>query len=263
MAALKSLFTEFINSVPFYGLAVLCMDDPNVKSILPQLSKSVKTYGFSPEASIQARNIKKSYLASDFEVWEDEKMLGELHCNLPGDHIVLNSLASICVLREVGLSFEKIQKGFLNFKGVRRRFEVKAKKNDILLVDDYAHHPTEIKATLKAAKDFWDGRIIAVFQPHRYSRLKDCYEDFISSFDLADEIHIMDIYPAGEEPIEGIHAKSLVDDINKNAQSSSFYIGDGRDIKAKLCSRLKKGDLVITLGAGNISKTSESILQHL
>ena len=263
MDSLKTVFTEFINSIPFYGLAVLCIDDLNLKNILPRLSKPVRTYGFSSEASIQAKNIRKSYLASDFEVWENGEPLGNVHCNLPGDHIILNALASICVLREVGLSFKQIQQGFLNFKGVKRRFEVKAKKRGILLVDDYAHHPTEIKATLQAARSFWSDRIIAVFQPHRYSRIKDCYENFISSFDLVDEVHIMDIYPAGEEPIEGICAESLVKDISRHGHPNSFYIGDGENIKEKVCSRFKEGDMVITLGAGTISKTSENILQYL
>ena len=260
---IKDAFVDFINRLPFYGRGILCLDDENVKSILPRLKKPFITYGFSPQADIQARNPQFVNFGSHYEVWQGEKKLGEATCNVPGKHNVLNSLAAIATGLEIGLTFAQASEGLANFKGVRRRFELKGEKAGIKVFDDYGHHPTEIRATLNAARKAWSGRIVTYFQPHRYSRTQDCYQDFVKAFDDADVVYVANIYAAGEEPIPGITAEKLAEDIRLHGHKSVEFIGDVKTAAEKIAPKLQKGDLFLTLGAGNVYSTGENLLKVL
>lgn len=257
----KDAFVDFINKVPFYGRAVLCVDDPNVRSILPRLKKPFVTYGFSPQAQYQPKEVSAEGFASSFVVAMDGKNLGRVSCNLPGDHMILNTLAAVAVSRELGISMPKIEEGLKKFRGVKRRFEHKGKtKQGTLVIDDYAHHPTEIRATLKAVRANFTGRIVCLFQPHRYSRTRDCYEQFASAFDDAHVVLISDIYAAGEEPIHGITAEALANDIQGHGHRSVQYTGDLERSRVVTAQLLQPGDLLITVGAGSVYKVGEALV---
>jgi UDP-N-acetylmuramate--alanine ligase len=260
---IKDAFVDFINRIPFYGLAVLCQDDENVKSILPRIKKPYITYGFSPQANLQARNAQFASFGSNYEVWKGETKLGTAQCNVPGNHNVLNSLAAIATGMEIGLTFEQASQGLAQFKGVRRRFELKGEKGGVKVFDDYGHHPTEIRATLAAARKAWSGRIVTCFQPHRYSRTQDCYDEFVKAFDDADMVFVTDIYPAGESPIPGIHSESLAEDIRQHGHRSVEYVGEAKQAANKIAVKLQKGDLFLTLGAGNVYSAGEQLLTIL
>jgi UDP-N-acetylmuramate--alanine ligase len=263
IANIKDHFVDFVNSIPFYGLAILCQDDENVKSILPRINKPFMTYGFSPQADLQVKNVTFKDFGTHFEVWKGDKKLGEAQCNVPGKHNVLNAVAAIASGMEIGLSFDQASKGLAQFKGVRRRFEFKGEKGGVKVVDDYGHHPTEIKATLAGARKAWSGRIVTCFQPHRYSRTQDCYDDFTRSFDESDVLFLADIYPAGEAPIEGISSEKLANDIRAQGHKSVDYIGEVKTAAEKIASKLQPGDLFLTLGAGNGYVIGEQLLKLL
>ncbi len=263
IANIKDHFVTFVNSIPFYGLAILCQDDENVKSILPRINKPFITYGLSPQADLQLKNMSFANFGTKFEVWKGDQKLGEGQSNVPGKHNALNSLAAIAAGMEIGLTFEQASRGLAQFKGVRRRFELKGEKSGIIVYDDYGHHPTEIKATLAGARKAWPGRIVTCFQPHRYSRTQDCYDDFTRSFDEADLLFLADIYPAGEAPIEGISSEKLASDIRGQGHKSVEYIGDVKSAAAKIAVKLQPGDLFLTLGAGNSYTIGEQLLQLL
>lgn len=260
---IKDAFVDFINRIPFYGQAILCADDENVKSILPRLKKPYTTYGLSPQAELQAKNLDFNNFGTDFEVWKEEKLLGRARCNVPGKHNVLNALAALATGMEIGLTFEQASKGLAQFKGVRRRFELKGEQGGVKVFDDYGHHPTEIKATLAAARKAWNGRIVTCFQPHRYSRTQDCYEDFVKAFDDADVVYVADIYAAGEAPLPGISSEKLAEDIRSQGHRSAEYIGAVKDVAEKIKGQMQKGDLFLTLGAGNIYSAGEALLKVL
>lgn len=259
----KDAFVDFINKIPFYGRAILCVDDSNVRSILPRVKKPFVTYGFSPQAQYQARNVRRKGFASEFDVVRDGNILGTITCNLPGEHMVLNALAAVAVAEELEIPFAKIAEGFTKFNGVKRRFEFKGEKAGITFIDDYAHHPTEIRATLKGIRANWPGRIVTVFQPHRYSRTRDCYSQFVAAFDDTDILYVTDIYPAGEEPIQGVTAEILSTDIQTHGHRSVSYVGALDRAIETVGENLKKGDLFITLGAGSVYKVGEGILRDL
>ncbi len=263
IANIKDAFVDFINRIPFYGLAALCIDDDNVRSILPRVKKPFVTYGFSPQADLQARNLQFSNFGSNFEVWRGEEKLGEMRCNVPGKHNVLNTLAATAIGLEIGLSFAQVCSGSEQFKGVRRRFEFKGEAKGVRIYDDYGHHPTEIRATLAAARKAWSGRIVTFFQPHRYSRTQDCYDDFVKAFDEADVLYMADIYPAGEEPIPGISAEKLADDIRAHGHKSVEFLGDTKTAAGKIVGKLNERDLFLTLGAGNVYLAGEKLLKEL
>lgn len=260
---IKDAFVDFVNRIPFYGMAALCQDDENVKSILPRLKKPFITYGFSPQADLQARDVQFANFGSSFEVWLGEKRLGQAQCNIPGKHNVLNSLAAIAVGMEIGLTFEQVRDGLAQFRGVRRRFELKGEKGGIKVFDDYGHHPTEVKATLAAARKAWHGRIVTLFQPHRYSRTQDCYEDFVKAFDDADVLFLADIYPAGEAPIPGVSAEKLAEDIRQHGHRSVEFLGEAKSAAERIAPKLQPGDLFLTLGAGNVYAAGEQLLKIL
>ena len=260
---IKEAFVDFINRIPFYGMAILCQDDENVKSILARIKKPYITYGFSPQADLQAKNLNFQNFGATFEVWRGDKKLGDAQSNVPGKHNVLNSLAALAAGMEIGLSFEQVSQGLAQFRGVRRRFELKGEKGGVKVFDDYGHHPTEIKATLAAARKAWSGRIVTFFQPHRYSRTQDCYEDFVKAFDDADVLFLADIYPAGEAPIEGINSEKLAEDIRLNGHKSVEFLGDPKVAADLIAPKLQSGDLFLTLGAGSIYAAGEQLLKKM
>ncbi|MGZ3710283.1 MAG: UDP-N-acetylmuramate--L-alanine ligase [Bdellovibrionota bacterium] len=260
---IKDAFVDFINRIPFYGLAILCQDDENVKSVLSRLKKPYLTYGFSPQADLQARNLVFENFGATFEVWKGDKKLGDARSNVPGKHNVLNSLAALAAGMEIGLTFDQVSHGLSQFRGVRRRFELKGEKAGVKVFDDYGHHPTEIRATLAAARKAWSGRIVTFFQPHRYSRTQDCYEDFVRAFDDADLVFVADIYAAGEDAIAGISAEKLAEDIRLNGHKSVEYLGDVKKAAEKIAPHLQAGDLFLTLGAGNVYVAGEQLLNVL
>ena len=198
---LQDAFIQFCKSVPFYGESIICIDSPAVREILPYIERPMTTYGRSRDAAYQARKIRFNENKSTYTVFCGKECLGEINLNVPGEHNVLNSLAAVTLGLEMGLSFNEIKKGIQNYSGVRRRFDIKGVHKNIMVVDDYAHHPTEVKATILAAKDGWQRRIMTIFQPHLFTRTRDFYKEFASALKLADYVILTDIYPAREKPI--------------------------------------------------------------
>ena len=260
---IKDTFVEFINKVPFYGLTVLCIDNDNVADIIPRVNKRFLTYGLSAQADIRACDIKLAGLSTSFVAQYRGERLGEISFKMPGAHNVLNALAAIGVALELNVPFPVIQEGFRDFGGVGRRFQVKGEVNDIMVVDDYGHHPTEIRATLAAASGGWDRRLVVVFQPHRYTRTKELYDEFVKAFHDADVLILTDIYPAGEEPIEGVTAEALARSVRQHGQKDVTHIADREELVGHLQAILKPGDILLTLGAGNIWQTGEQLLRKL
>ncbi|MBN1883495.1 MAG: UDP-N-acetylmuramate--L-alanine ligase [Deltaproteobacteria bacterium] len=254
-------FITFVNSVPFYGLNVLCLEHENVQGIIPRVNRRFVTYGFSPQADFYASRVRFEGLTSTFDVNFRGEGWGEITLHMPGAHNVLNSLSAVAVGMEVGLDFATIQRGLNGFTGVHRRFQVKGEKAGVTVVDDYGHHPTEIIATLKAARNIWNGRIIAVFQPHRYTRTRDAFEGFLTAFFAADVLVMTDIYPAGEDPIPGVTAKSLFDGIRERGMKEAYFIPDKKKVAGKLAELVRPGDMVITLGAGDINQAGMKLLE--
>lgn len=258
-------FTDFGNKVPFYGANIICLDDPNVQSIIPSLRRRIVTYGFSRQADVSADDIKfNNDFSSTFTVFKRDEKLGEITLPVPGKHNVYNALAATAVALELEVEFEKIAEAFALFKNANRRFQFKGEVNNIRVVDDYGHHPTEILATLEAAKNSSGGRrIVIVFQPHRYTRTQDLMEDFARAFNNADAVYLLDIYPASEKPIEGITAEVLAGKIEEFGHRYVRYVGGINEAAAKVVENLEPNDLVITLGAGSITNLSDEILDLL
>ncbi len=262
--ALMEAFTDFIDAIPFYGLAVLCMDCDNLRKIMGKVEKRVVTYGTSHQADFRAENIKVEGLKSSFRVLHHGDELGEITIPTPGLHNVLNALASVVVGLEVEIPFDKIAKGLASYQGIGRRFQIKHSGDELMVVDDYAHHPTEIRVTLEAARGACPAsRIIAVFQPHRYSRTRDLRHEFRDAFDNSDILILTDVYPAGEEPIPGISGEVLYRDIKDAGHKSVQYTPECSQIPALLHEIVKPGDLIMTLGAGDVYKAGEKFVGEL
>lgn len=261
MDEVRGAYLAFINKIPFYGCAVLCMDHPNIQGLIPKVTRRHTTYGLTAQADFSARDMEIKGVKTSFDVYQRGRKLGRVSVKIPGEHNVYNSLAALTVAMELDMSFEDARDSLSNFSGVERRFQVKGEYNGITFVDDYGHHPVEIKATLKAAKAGWDNRVVAVFQPHRYSRTKDLFHEFLSAFNDADTLVLTDIYPAGEEKIEGISSEALYNSIKAYGHRDVVYIPDKKDIPDCLNKITKPGDIVITLGAGNIWQVSEEMVK--
>jgi UDP-N-acetylmuramate--alanine ligase len=255
-------FTDFVNKVPFFGAAVICLDDPNVQLIIPRIKRRRVTYGLTAQADISAHGITyTNNFGSRFEVWRGSEVLGTIELPVPGKHNVYNALAATAVGLELDVPFEKIAEAFVNFKNANRRFQFKGTANDITVVDDYGHHPTEILATLAAAKNSAGGRrTVVVFQPHRYTRTQELFDEFALAFNNADLLFVLDIYAASEQPIEGVSAEVLTENIKRFGHKNANYIGDIETAASKVVPFLKPGDLVITLGAGTVTRLSDEIL---
>jgi UDP-N-acetylmuramate--alanine ligase len=258
-------FTDFVNKVPFFGAAVICLDDPNVQLIIPNIKRRRVTYGMTAQADISAHNIKyNNDFGSSFTVWRGAEILGEIELPVPGKHNVYNALAATAVALELEIPFNRIADAFVNFKNANRRFQFKGEENGISVVDDYGHHPTEILATLSAAKNSSGGRrTVVVFQPHRFSRTQELMDEFALAFNNADVLYVLDIYAASETPIEGITGEVLTENIRKYGHKNATYIGDVDTAASKVTSNLQAGDLVITLGAGSVTRLSDEILENL
>ncbi|HEY2988310.1 MAG TPA: UDP-N-acetylmuramate--L-alanine ligase [Candidatus Binatia bacterium] len=263
MDRLTDSFLDFINKVPFYGLAVLCLDHPNVRALVPKVKKRFVTYGFSPDAEYTAQDLQLHPMGVEFSVKRGTAQRGRLRLRSPGRHSALNALAAIAAADELEIPFGKIAAGLESFTGIHRRFEVKGEPAGILVIDDYGHHPVEVQATIQAIRDSWKRPLTVVFQPHRYSRTRDLFDDFLAAFEGADRLILTEIYPAGEEPIEGTSGKTLYDAIKRRGHAEIEYAADKEEIEKRLLAKLKRGDIVLTLGAGDIYKVGEKLVQAL
>ena len=262
MDDVRGCFAKFVNSVPFYGSSVLCLDDPNVQAIIPLLERRRMTYGLSAQADVSAHGIRyDSDFGSTFTVWRGTDVVGDVNLRVPGMHNVYNSLAAIAVGFELEVSFEKIAEGLNSFTGAGRRFQAKGEVNGVLVVDDYGHHPTEVRATLAAAKLGSGGRrIVVLFQPHRYTRTHDLMQEFARSFNNADVLFITDIYAASEDPIEGVTSEALTNAIKRFGHKEVNYIGGLENAATLLRDYVQPGDLVLTLGAGTVNRVSDQLV---
>ncbi|OQX70950.1 MAG: UDP-N-acetylmuramate--L-alanine ligase [Candidatus Cloacimonas sp. 4484_275] len=258
----KEAFIEYANKVPFFGCVVACLDDSGLQSIIPKIHKKIITYGLSKQANIRADNIKMENFKSEYTAFRNDKILGKIHLNVMGMHNILNSLQAVAIGSELEIPFSEIQKGLANFNGVFRRFEFKGEKNGIYVYDDYAHHPAEIEATLRGVKENTDRRIVVVFQPHLFSRTKDFYEDFGRSFFQSDILIITPIYPAREKPIPGISGKMIADAAIQSGHQNVYFVESNEEIIPKISEVVKRGDILITMGAGSIYKFGERFLDE-
>jgi UDP-N-acetylmuramate--alanine ligase len=263
MDRLTESFLEFINKIPFYGLAVLCLDHPNVRALLPKVKKRYLTYGFSPEAEYIAEDLKLHPMGVEFSVRRGATSLGLLRLRSPGRHSALNALAAIAAAQELEIPFDKIAAGLESFTGIHRRFEVKGEPRGILVIDDYGHHPVEVQATIQAIRESWNRPLTVIFQPHRYSRTRDLFDDFLISFDKADRLVLTQIYAAGEEAIAGTTGKSLYQAIKRRGHLEAEYVANKDEIVERLLPKLQSGDIVLTLGAGDIYKVGEKLVEAL
>jgi UDP-N-acetylmuramate--alanine ligase len=260
LGEIQSAFVQFVNKVPFYGAAVLCLDDPNIQAIIPQVERRIVTYGTSNQADLVASHVEYQDFGTSCQVRYRGNPLGALHLRVPGEHGILNALAAIATGLELEIPFERIASALFSFQNADRRFQIKGKKGNILVVDDYGHHPTEIIATLSAARRACDRRIVTVFQPHRYTRTQALEEDFGRAFYHADVVLVLPIYAAGEEPIPGVTAEKLVDQIKKFGHRDAGYVRDFAQVQQILKEKLQEGDLLLTLGAGDVWKIGEEFL---
>lgn len=261
LEAIRQAFLTFVNRVPFYGAAVVCLDDANIRRILPHIQKHVVTYGFTPQANLYADHVRFEGGSSYFSVYAGEQRLGDVRLNIPGRHNVLNALGTIGAALELGMNFSDIASALAHFSGVQRRFQTKGEVDRIRVVDDYGHHPTEIKATLAAARAAYpEHRLVVVFQPHRYSRTRDLFEDFAGAFQDAHELLLTEVYPAGEEPIVGATGERLAQAVREQGHRRVHFVPDKRSLPAELDARVRPGDLLLTLGAGDVWKAGEAFL---
>ena len=246
-------FVAFANKVPFYGLVVLCLDDPRVQDIIPRIRRRISTYGFNPQADVRALEVSIKGMQSRFKVIVNREELGEFTIDMPGRHYVLNCLAAIATGFELGLEFADIRRHLSGFAGVQRRLQIVGEYRGALLVDDYGHHPTEIQVTLEALRQAWpERRLITLFQPHRYTRTKHLFNDFQVVFNETDILVVTDIYAAGESMIEGISGESLAEAIRQHGHKQVHYLPDREALREFVIANAEASDLILTLGAGDI-----------
>lgn len=258
---IEEAFVTFMNSVPFYGLNVVCGDDPAIKRLLPRVKRRVLTYGFNPGNGVRAKLLQSGERMA-FQVFIDDAFWADAVLNRPGRHNVLNSLAAIGVAREAGLPKEAILKGLAEFGGVGRRFEVKGEKGGVTVVDDYGHHPAEIRATLETARSVYPGRrLVVVFQPHRFTRTQALFGDFCQVFEPADLLLLTEIYPASEAPIPGVSGASLAQGIRQVSKTKVIFFQDFESLNSALPELLRSGDVLLTLGAGNVWQVGQGYLE--
>ena len=261
--AIQSAFIEFVNKVPFYGAVIVCLDDPNVQAIFPAIRRRTITYGTSAQADMEATDIGCGHFSSDFGLRYRTTDLGRFHLRIPGRHNVLNAMASVAVALELEVKPDTIREALATFSGVDRRFQVRGEEAGITVVDDYGHHPTEIRATLDGARLCGFRRVHVLFQPHRYSRTFHLMDEFARSFHQADSVFVMDIYAASEKPIEGVTAEALVERIRQFGHRGAEHVGTmDRGVEA-LLKVAQDGDLVLTLGAGSVWQAGEKVLDRL
>lgn len=262
MEELERAFLSFLNKIPFYGLSVLCIDCPRVKSLSREFKKRILTYGFDQDAELRAQDVAISGFETKFNVFLKDSHLGPVCINVPGRHNAQNALAAIAVGMELGMSFEDASLGLSEFKGIDRRLQVKGEGRGILVIDDYAHHPREIEVTISTVKESQSGRVVVIFQPHRYSRTKLLFEEFVEVLSRADMLYIIDIYSAGEDPIDGITSQKLFQSLKETGHQNVQYL-NGDDVVSTVIDNLKPEDVVLTLGAGNVWAVGEKIVGEL
>jgi len=263
MDRLSESFLTFINKVPFYGLAVLCLDHPNVRGLIPKVKKRFVTYGLSPEADFCARDLQTEAMGVQFSVMHRSTHMGKLRLHLPGRHSATNALAAVAVAQELEIPFALVAEALESFSGIHRRFELKGEAKGIMVIDDYGHHPVEIQATIQAIRDGWRRSLTVVFQPHRYSRTRDLFDDFLISFGGADRLVLTEIYPAGEEAIPGVSGEALYQAVKRRGHLEVEFVADKGGIVEKLLPELQVGDIVLTLGAGDIYKVAGELVEAL
>src|SRR5438105_12621967 len=262
--AIRDAFVAFVNKVPFYGAAVLCLDQPNIQLLIPRIDKRIVTYGLEAGADFVARRLHLSGLTSRFEVFQRGTLLGHCTLQLPGRHNVLNALAALGVGLDPEIPFVTIQKALAGFTGVQRRFQIRGRARGVTVVDDYGHHPAEIRATLAAAKAGFECRVVTVFQPHRYTRTQHLRQEFLTAFNQTDVLIVMDIYPAGEAPIPGVTGEDLAEGIRAHGHRNVTYLGGDRArVVEHLTEITRPGDLVLTLGAGDVSQLGPELLKRI
>jgi len=260
---IKSTFIHFANKVPFYCPIILCLDDPNLQSLIPSLDRRIITYGFSTQTDVFAQNPKFDAFSSTSTVFWKGKKLADLKLNVPGKHSIYNAMAVICVALDLEIPPSQIFEGLERYEGIGRRFELKDKINDIMLIEDYAHHPTEIRATLEAAKKGWARRIVGIFQPHRYTRLHLLMKSFGTAFNQADVLILTEIYAAGEKAIPGVSGKELYQEIQNFGHKNVLFEPDIENIPAVIESITQPGDLILVMGAGSIYRIIPDIIKRL
>ncbi|MGD0282763.1 MAG: UDP-N-acetylmuramate--L-alanine ligase [Dissulfurispiraceae bacterium] len=264
METLKAAFLTFINKIPFYGIAVVCLENIYIREIIPLIERRALTYGLTDAADIYARNITNEGTMMSFEPVMHGRSLGNFTIPSPGRHNVLNSLAAIATAMELQIPVDVISKALKKFSGIHRRFEFKGEANGVRVYDDYGHHPSEVAATLKAAREcFTNNRLFVLFQPHRYTRTRDLMDEFVVSFTDADRLFLMDIYPAGEQPIEGITAEVLLKNMKKASSGSMHYESGRKEMVEAVVRELRPGDVLLTLGAGDVYKMGDEILKGM
>ncbi|AFM27330.1 UDP-N-acetylmuramate--L-alanine ligase [Desulfomonile tiedjei] len=260
---IRSVFLEYINRIPFYGYAIVCLDDPQVQNIIPHIEKRFITYGLSTQANFHARRPVFESGVTSFEVYKEHTRLGEIRLPMPGIHNLVDSLAAVTVADLFDVPFACTQEALESFPGVQRRFTVRGKADGITIIDDYGHHPTEIRAVLQAARQIAPSRIAVLFQPHRYTRTQALFQDFLTCFHDADLLYVMDIYPASEKPIEGVTGWALSQGIHSRGHKTVRFLPDRQAIPAEVAKDLKPGDMLITLGAGDVTRIGPEILEEL
>ena len=258
---IRTAFLSFINKVPFYGSAVLCLDDPTVQSLIPQIKRRIVTYGTAATADICISDIQLQGLGSTFTIRFNGGSTQRMKLNVPGMHNVLNATAAFAAARDMGIESHIISAALESFRGVDRRFQIKS-RDGVTVIDDYAHHPTEIRATLSAAKSGNFRRIFAIFQPHRYTRTFHLFDDFARAFNLADVVLVLDIYPAGENPIEGITTPALIEKLKSFGHKNAIYAPTFEMIETYVIGNAQAGDAVVVMGAGSVTKLSDTLSQR-
>jgi UDP-N-acetylmuramate--alanine ligase len=262
LAAIQQVFLQFIDRIPFYGLAVLCLDNEPIQDLIPQIKKRTTTYGMSPQADFQIRNVRSEGRRTRFSVFRNRKKLGRFKLNLPGIHNVYNATASVAVAVELDIPMERVQAALQSLAGVQRRLEVKGEARGVVVVDDYGHHPTEIKMTLQAARDCWpERRMVVVFQPHRYSRTRALFDEFSRAFYQSDVLVVLPIYAASEDPIEGVSGASLCEGITAHGHKQVVCVDGIPAALGRLRELLTAGDVLLTLGAGDVWKVGTEFLK--
>jgi len=263
MEKLSESFLDFINKVPFYGLAVLCTDNGNVRALLPKVRKRFATYGLSSDADFSAQDLQMKPAGVEFTALHHGKPLGPVRLHLPGRHSATNALAAVAVGYELEIPFSRVVEALGGFTGIHRRFEIKGEPQGITIIDDYGHHPAEIQATLEAIHDSWKRPLIVIFQPHRFSRTRDLFDAFLTAFEGADRLVLTEVYAAGENPIQGVTSEALYQAIKRKGHMEVEFIPDKGQIVEQLAGKLNPGDIVLTLGAGDIYKVGEALVEAL
>jgi len=263
ITVIRAAFTEFVNKVPFYGAAILCLDDENVQTILPDVRRHTVTYGRNTQADYQPYDQEPGAFQTRFKIRTRSTDLGEFQLHVPGNHNVLNATAAIATAMELHIEPDIIREGLRQFAGVARRFEVRGEVGGVTVVDDYGHHPTEIRATLAAARSCCKGHLHVLFQPHRYTRTLHLMDDFARAFHDADRVVLLDIYAASEHPIEGVTAESLAERMRQFGHRGVEYAGSNAAGVEMIVQGVEPGDMILTLGAGSVSQLGEKILEKL